>query len=83
MRIDEVRTYADMAEYFRGQAESLRGHANWHRNGRHYAKAVEIEYKASEYEQLYAKMLEISAGVDQNPNAIAEPEGSMKKGEEG
>ena len=60
MKLDEVKSYADLAECFCEQGMMVRGCAIWHANARHRQKASELNAKANWFADIYRKMLELS-----------------------
>ena len=60
MKLEDVKSYADLADYFCDQFMMVRGHANWHANVRHRQKAAELTAKANWLADIYSKMLELS-----------------------
>ena len=60
MKLDEVKSYADLAEYFCEQGMMVRGCANWHANVRHRQKAAELTAKANWLADIYKTMLVLS-----------------------
>lgn len=68
MRLDEVKSYADLRDYFCDQAITVRACANWHANVRHRKKAQELTAKANWTWEIYRKMLEISDNEQEGTN---------------
>lgn len=60
MKLEDVKSYADLRDYLFDQQVKLRACCNWHARVGHQKKAAELNSRIAFLFDIYRKMLEIS-----------------------